>query len=116
MDFEGFAAFRELVDDYLPICNDLTEFLEKDVTTLAPVPRGDPEVEVWIPVPLLRWTQSDVDQHMCTSCSVAGAQLHITTRYNTCSVAGAQLLNVSEQPCYRAGCNVSVLLILRAYM
>ena len=23
---------------------------------------------------------------------------------------------VSEQPCYRAGCNVSVLLILRAYM
>ena len=65
MDFEGFAAFRELVDDYLPICNDLTEFFKKEVTTLAPVPRGDPEVEVWIPVPLLRWTQSDVDQHMC---------------------------------------------------
>ena len=26
------------------------------------------------------------------------------------------MLNVSEQPCYRADCNVCVLLILRAYM
>ena len=47
-----------------------------------------------------------------------------------CSRASAELLQsisgtateliafspVSEQPCYRAGCNVSVLLILRAYM
>ena len=34
--------------------------------------------------------------------------------HSMCSLK--QLVDVSEQPCYRAGCNVSVLLVLRTYM